>query len=214
MMFSIDLLKGKGLPEKTDLKRIGLKAVPLLIPILAVGGLAASWQHSKALLESQKAALQTHQEQMALYAEDAAAYSKTLAQINSLQGCLKDISAALAYRIQVSDLLVELVQTLPDSIFLYEMKLDRNSVVEKIQQADSADAKQRLVVRRKLNLILCGFDAQRSDPAVQEYLDRLKQSARLRSVFEQIKPTARQQGQVDNRNAVYYEIECVLKEQG
>ena len=86
-------------------------------------------------------------------------------------------------------------------------------IQEKIQQPDSGQVKQRLVVRRKLNLVLCGYDAGRSDEAVQEYVNALKQSPLLAEIFSAITPPARQQGEVDGRDAIYYEIECVLREQ-
>ena len=212
-MFSIDLLKGKGLPEKIDLKRSVLKVLPILIPVLAVTLFASAYQHDRASLQDQQQVLQNNQQQLDLYTEDVAEYNKIDSKIKGMEKCLNDISGAMIYRIQVSEVFVELVQALPENIFVYEMKLDRNSAKEKIPQPDSAEVKQRLVVRRKLKLVLCGYDGDRSDAAVQEYVNALKQSPRLTKVFTEIKPSARQQGEVDGRPAIYYEIECVLREQ-
>jgi len=212
-MFSIDLLKGKGLPEKGDLKRSALKALPILIPVLAVTVLASAYQRDRASLQDQQQVLQSNQQQLELYTEDVAEYNKINLKIKGMQKCLKDISKAMAYRIQVSEVLVELVQALPESIFVYEMNLDRNSVQEKFQQPDSGEVKQQLVVRRKLKLVLCGHNADRSDAAIQEYINDLKQSPLLTEVFTKITPPTRQQGEVDGRPAIYYEIECELREQ-
>ena len=213
-MFSIDLLKGKGLPEKTDLKRSILKALPILIPVLAVTLFASAYQHNGASLRTQQQRLLSNQQQLSLYTEDVADYNKMNLKIKGMKKCLNDISKAMAYRVQVSEVFVELVQALPESIFVYEMKLDRNAAQKKIQQPDSGEVTQRLVVRRKLNLVLCGYDAERSDAAVQEYVNTLKQSPLLTEIFTEIKPSARQQGEVDARSAIYYEIDCVLREQG
>ena len=213
-MFSIDLLKGKGLPEKTDLKRSVLKVLPILIPVLAVTLFASAYQHNGASLRTQQQRLLSNQQQLSLYTEDVADYNKMNLKIKGMKKCLNDISKAMAYRVQVSEVFVELVQALPESIFVYEMKLDRNAAQKKIQQPDSGEVTQRLVVRRKLNLVLCGYDAERSDAAVQEYVNTLKQSPLLTEIFTEIKPSARQQGEVDARSAIYYEIDCVLREQG
>jgi hypothetical protein len=70
-----------------------------------------------------------------------------------------------------------------------------------------------LVIRRKLKLVLCGYDGDQGDAAVQEYINTLKESALLSEIFTEMKPSARQQGEVDGRPAIYYEIECVLREQ-
>lgn len=212
-MFSIDLLKGKGLPEQIDSKRLVLKALPILIPALAVTLFASAYQHDRVSLQDQQQLLSSNQQQLSLHAEDIAEYNKINLKIEGMQKCLNDISKAMNYRVQVSEVLVELSQTLPENIFIYEMNLDRKSVQEKIQDPDSGEVKQRLVIRRKLELVLCGYDADRSDAAVQEYVNALKQSPVLADIFTEIKPSARQQGEVDGRPAIYYEIECTLREQ-
>ena len=212
-MFSIDLLKGKGLPEEIDPKRLILKALPILIPVLAVTLFASAYQHDRASLRDQQQLLSSNQQQLALHTEDIAEYNKINSKIKGMQKCLNDISRAMAYRVQVSEVLVELAQALPNNIFVYEMNLDRKSVQEKVQNPDSGEVKRRLVVRRKLELVLCGYDADRSDAAVQEYVNVLKQSPLLAEIFTEIKPSARQQGEVDGRPAIYYEIQCVLREQ-
>ena len=213
-MFSIDLLKGKGLPQKLDVRKSALKAVPILIPLLAMGVFAASYQRNASMLRVQRQALAGNQRQIAQYTKDVMEYNKIDTQIKGLEKCLNDISKALSYRIQVSDLLTELVQALPESIFIYEMNMSRNAVNEKIQQENSAEVKQRLVVRRQLKLVLCGYDPEKSDVAVQDYVSELEKSPLLTGLFVEMKPSARQQGEVDGRPAIYYEIDCVLREQG
>jgi hypothetical protein len=213
-MFSIDLLKGKGLPEKVDLKKSTLKALPILIPVLAVTLFASTYQRDRALLQDQQQVLSINQQQLQLHREDISEYNKMNVKIKGMEKCLDDISKAMSYRVQVSEVFVELVQTLPENIFVYEMELDRSAAQEKIQQPDSDEVKQQLVIRRKLDLVLCGYDADKSDAAVQEYVNALKQSPLLTEVFAEIKPPARQQGEVDGRAAIYYEIECILREQG
>ena len=213
-MFSIDLLKGKGLPQTFDVKTSVLKTVPILIPLLAITVFAASYQRDRAMLNNQQQTLKSNQQQIEQYTKDMAEYNRVNTQIKGMEKCLKDISKALSYRIQVSDVLVELVQSLPDSIFIYEIKLDRNAQRIKDQQEDSAEVKQRLVVRRQMQLVVCGYDAEQSDAAVQDYVNKLEQSPLLSETFVEIKPSARQQGEVDGRPAIYYEIDCVLQEQG
>ena len=213
-MFSIDLLKGKALPAKINLKKSIFKTVPLLIPILAVTLFATAYQNDRNQLQACQQTLQDQQQQIESYAKDVAAYNAIKRQAKASEKYLKDISRALAYRVQISDVLSELVGTLPNSIFIYEMNMDRKSTLQKIQKEGSAKPIQNLIIHRKLELVLCGFDADQTDLAVQEYLHRLQQSPVLSEVFSEIKHSARQQGQVDDKDAIYYEIECTLREQG
>lgn len=213
-MFSIDLLKGKELPEKIDLKKSVFKAVPILIPLLAVTLLGAAYQRDGAVLRDRQQALKENQTELKQYADDVAERNRINAQIAGKKKCLNGISTALSYRIQVSDVLTELVQALPDGIFVYEINMDRNSAKQKVQDSETDSVKQRLVVRRNLELVLCGYDTNKSDQILQDYINRLKQSELLSTIFLDIKPAGRQVGQVDEQSAVFYEIECVLREQG
>jgi Tfp pilus assembly protein PilN len=213
-MFSIDLLKGKGLPQRLDVRKSTLKAVSILIPLLTMAVFAASYQRNTSALNAQRQALAGNQRQIEQYAKDVMEYNQIDTQIKGLGKCLNDISKALSYRIQVSDLLTELVQALPESIFIYEMNMSRSAVNEKIQQENSAAVNQRLVVRRQLKLVLCGYDPEKSDVAVQDYVSELETSPLLTGLFVEMKPSARQQGEVDGRSAIYYEIDCLLREQG
>lgn len=210
-MFTIDLLKGKALPEKVDLKKSTLRALLVMIPVLALSLLAVAYNHTSASAQTLQQTLRQQQQQFEQYTGEMAEYNRTRTQIKEMEKCLQAIAKALTYRLQVSDILTELVQTLPETIFLYEIKMGRNAIEKKIQQGDKLVKK--LSVQRKLDLVLCGFDPQKSDRAVQTYLGQLEQSPLLSEIFTEIKPSARQQGQVDKRDAIYYEIECVLREQ-
>lgn len=214
MMFAIDLLKGKGLPQKLDVRKSVLKAVPILIPLLAIGAFAASYHRDTVALRAQQQALVSNQRQIEQYSEDVIKYNKVDTRIKGLEKCIKDISKALSYRIQVSGLLTELVRALPESIFIFEMNMSRDAFNKKIQQDDSAEIKQRLVVHRQLKLVVCGYNPEKSDIAVQNYVNELETSSLMNDLFVEIKPSARRQGQIDDRSAIYYEIDCVLREQG
>ncbi|MHC5017696.1 MAG: hypothetical protein ACYTFP_03765 [Planctomycetota bacterium] len=175
---------------------------------------ASAYQRDRALLQHQHETLTSNRQQLELHTNDVIEFNKINRTIKGMEKCLHDISKAMNYRVQVSEVFVELVQTLPESIFVYEMNLERKAAREKKQLPDSGEVKQQLVVRRKLDLVLCGYDADQSDAAVQEYVSALKLSPLLKDLFTEIKPPARQQGEVDGRAAIYYEIECILREQG
>ena len=212
-MFSIDLLKGKGLPHRSSPQCALMKAASFLIPVMAVMAWAASYQHDCTLAAERKADAQENQAVIEAASKDI----KTFQQVNSsaadMSRCLADLTAALTYRVQVSDLLVAFVQDLPDEIIIYEMDMDREAVMEKVKNTQNNTMEQHLAVERELKLTLCGFAQENSDQLVQNYVDRLKQSDILSTVFADIKPTAQQRGVVDGQPATYYEIECTLHKQ-
>ncbi len=213
-MFAIDLLKGKGRTGRCGLDSMAMKVVPFLIPAIAMVAWAASYQQDCAQINRQKTEIRKNQETIDLSVKPVKAYYQMNSQFAEMRKCLDAITKGLAYRIQTSDLLVELTQALPEDIFLYEMDLDRTVGMEREKNPETDEITQRLVVQRNLKLVLCGFDPVQSDNAIREYVDRMKKSGILSGIFADIKPAARQQGQVDGRSATYYEIECVLRKQG
>lgn len=214
MMFSIDLLKGKGLPRQTSLKQVVLKAVPFIIPMVAVSVFAVNVRQDNAELSALRTQVQANQQQIAKHKDEVAAYQKMNGRIKKMKSCLSDISKALNYRIQVSDMTLELVNLLPEDAFIYEMDLNRTAAQERYTEEGSGEQKNRVNVKRILKLTLCSFGTTGNDDAVQAYVNNLRQSPVFTEIVTDVKPSARQQGQVDGRSAVYYEIECTLKEQG
>lgn len=213
-MFSIDLLNGRGLPRKSSPKRTLLRGVLFLIPVMVVVACAATYQYDCAQVASQKAAIQGNQAVIEASSKDVKSYQQINSSIAKMRRCLDDLTGGLSYRIQISDLLAEFVQNLPDEIFVYEMELGRETTMEKVKDPETNETRQHLVVIRELRLILCGFDSGGNDQLVWDYIDLLKRSEILSQVFVDIKPIAQQQGLVDGRSATYYEIECTLRKQG
>ncbi len=213
-MFAIDLLKGKGTPAKRSLKKTVLRAIPFLVPVTAVVLWAGSYQQDCAEIRLQKAMVKKNQAVIDAARSDVKEYRQLKGQVAEVRQTLDTITRGLHYRIQVSDILRELAQTLPDDIFLYEIDLDRASTMQKLPKEKGKDPEQRLLVQRDLKLIVCGYDPVKSDLWVRDYVHQLKASKVLSPVFKEVKPAARRQGIVDQKPATFYEIECTLVEQG
>jgi hypothetical protein len=213
-MFSIDLLKGKGRPVKSDPKRAMLKVVPFLVPVIAMVAWAASYQQDCADIQAKKASIQKNQVIIDDAKQAVETYRRMSTQMTAVNKTLETITEGLSYRIQVTDLLVELVQTLPDETFIDEIRLDRVASMQKPSKQEGKDAKSHLLIQRKLKLTLCGFDPVQSDQQVRDYVSRLKASKVLADIFTDVKPAARRQGIVNQRPATFYEIECTIREQG
>ncbi|MCE5185499.1 MAG: hypothetical protein LLF76_05180 [Planctomycetaceae bacterium] len=212
-MFAIDLLKGQGLPQKTGMLRRILRAAGLALPLAALVLLAGAWQYDRAKLNAEKSAIVKNEAMVRQNWDQVEAYRQTSAQISRLNKQLAQVAGALNCRIQVTDLLNELLERLPEEIFFYEITLDRTSSKQKYQSEGSKEAKQRTVIRRSLTLVLCDFNTPGGDRLVQDYVAELKKSKLAGSLFKEIKTAARQQGAVDGRDATYYSIECELQEQ-
>lgn len=213
-MFAIDLLKGKATPARRSLKKTALKAIPFLVPVMAVVLWADSYQQDCAEIRRQQTQIKQNQAVIDAARGDVKEYRQLKGQIAEVKQTLNTLTKGLNYRVQISDVLLELTQTLPDQIFLYEINLDRTTQMQKLPQEKGKEPKQRLLVQRNMKLIVCGYEPAQSDLWVREYVNALKSSEMLAAVFTEIKPASRRQGIVEEKPATFYEIECTLAEQG
>jgi len=213
MMFTIDLLKGKGVPEKTDLRRSAIRAAGLAVPLAALALLGGAWRYDHLQQQQQEACIRENEQIVSTYAESLKSFRQAGARVGMLQKQLAQAGRALQSRIQVTDLLGELTEKLPGDIFIHDIRLDRSARIEKYQPEGSDKVRQRKVIGRTLTMTLCNFNTAGGDRLVQDYADALKKSERLAALFKSIAVTACQQGKADDRDATFYSIECQLAEQ-
>lgn len=212
-MFEIDLLKGKGRPQKTDLKRVVLRLIVLLIPIGATMAYAAGFQHDRITLASLHRTISDNEARLNDYAEDMRFLSDLRRQINDISLSIADIGQTLRYRIILSPALVELADGLPSDIVMREMNWRRSAQRERKVDPKTGQVRFETIVQRSLKLSLCGYDGADSDAAVQAYLAHLEAAPVLTPLVREIRPASRQQAEVKGKNATLYEIELFLKDQ-
>lgn len=213
MMFTIDLLKGKGVPEKTDIRRTAIRTIVLLPPLAALALLAGAWRCDRLQQMEQEAGIHENEQTIAQYADEVKSYRQAGARISLLQKQLGQSGRALQSRIQVTDLLRELTENLPADIFIHDVRLDRAVRTEKYQAENSEEIRQRKVIGRTLTMTLCNFNTVGGDRLVQKYADELKKSEQTARLFKTVEVTACQQGKVDERSATFYSLQCELVEQ-
>lgn len=213
LMFAIDLLKGAGIPQQSNWRQKAARTAWLLMPLAALALLTGAWSYDHSQLAQRQQAISENERLVALHKDQIRAYETASARAAELQKQLAEVAGALCTRVQVTDLFQEITQALPPEIFLYEINLDRTTNKEKYQAEGQKESRQRVVIRRSLTLVLCDFNASGNDGLVEKYVAGLKKSKLASSLFKEIKPADRQQGTVDEREAVYYYIECVLQEQ-
>ena len=212
-MFEIDLLRGNGRPQRMNLKRTVLRLVLLLIPIGAGLVYAADLQRGRSQLEALRQTAADYETQLDEYIEDMRSLSQLKGQIDSLSRSLDDIGLLLRYRIVTSAMLVELAAQLPPDIFIREFQFRRAGRRERIEHEDSGKVYFEPVVQRTLRVSLCGYESPDTDAAVQLYLSRLNASPIVAPVVRDIRTLARRHRPLNETNAVFYELELVLKEQ-
>ncbi|MEN6307429.1 MAG: hypothetical protein ABFD91_06700 [Anaerohalosphaeraceae bacterium] len=212
-MFTIDLLKGSGLPKKSRPVVVALAMVPLLIPLMGSVVLAACWQHNRTLMQTQQKVIDDNCLKIETAADDLAYYTQTNHQIFALQQQLDDVDSGLRYRMQMSELLVTITESLPENLVLTKLDLVRTDQQKKETEQTTGNARQVLVIQRMIRLNVGGAANSDTDTAAEQYIQKLQSSKSLKNVVNDIRIVARNNGQIEGRPCAFYEIECLLKEQ-
>jgi hypothetical protein len=213
MMFTLDLLKGKGVPEKTDVRRIIIRAFGLLPPLAALALLAGAWYGDHLKQSRQEAGISENKQVITQHADQIRSYGKAKSRVGLLHKQLDQTDRALQCRIPMTNLLRQLTETLPADIFIHDFRLNRAVRTEKYQAEGSQEPQQRQVIGRTLTITLCDYNTSGGDRLVQGYADELKTSGQANRLFNTVQVTACQPGQADGRDATFYNLECQLVEQ-
>ena len=212
-MYTIDLLQGRGLPPRSRPGKVALALVPVLIPLLAGILMAASWKQTGTLIAAESQRLAQEAVQIDRRRPDLDTYrliqQKTLEARHRLQG----INKMLTTELPVSPILLELVRSLPDTIFFQDIELKFKPEIRQIQDRKTRKQQSFRVVQRDLMLHLVGPSRIESDQAVDGYIQALRANPVLSGIVREIRIVSRQPGKLDDRDQVFYQIDCQLKEQ-
>lgn len=212
-MFTIDLLKGKGLPLKSKPVMVAIAVVPVLIPLLTTTVMAVCCLQNRTVMQTQNNIIQDNQQKTMTYTDDLKLYHSVNNQIAEYQTRLKQIDRALSFRIQMTPLVIELISSLPDSLTITKFDLARNQERKKETDAETGNASYVTAIQRKLKLSVGGTANTTTDQAAEQYVQLLRNSKSLTDLFSDVQIVSRSNGTLDGRNCAFYEIECNLTEQ-
>lgn len=213
-MFTIDLLKGNGIPLRSSPRRAALRTLPFLLPILLALGVVGEIFYNRTLLITGQDHLQRMQAQITKARQDVVAYEQMLRTIQETRQRLREVARALDRHTQWSDVLATLASELPQEIAIRELELKRSATRKKASdKANPEKLVTRIQVRRVLEITLYGPPSGRTDQAVEQYLDRLGASPVVAPMIENIRIASRYEEDIDDQRSAVYKVECLCKSQ-
>ena len=213
-MFTIDLLKGTGIPLQSSPGRTVLRAVPFLVPALLVLGLLGHYAYNQTLLGTKQENLERMQARITKVRQDVAEYERTVGNIEETRHHLREVTRALGRHTQWSELLTALANELPENIAIQQLELKRSATRKKAADKNNPEKiVTRTQIQRVLEITLYGPPVARTDLAVEQYLDRLGISPVVAPMIEDIHIASRTEEDVDDRPAAVYRVECLCKSQ-
>jgi len=212
-MFTIDMLKGRGLPEKRSPKGImvgvlGL-AVPVIIAIIVFG-----------MYLSNAIAISVNRQEIANYRKKTDSLSKNMEEQKSFQrqkeainAVLSEVSSSIDRHTQWSDVLVTVARSMPDSMVLDKLEAKQEFVKKRVPKKDDPDTKMEIIVPvRSLCIRVSGKSETDCDIAVRNFSEKLRVSDVLGPRLKNIGVSKYNVPEGRARDVVSYEIDCTFKE--
>lgn len=210
-MFTVDLLKGQGIPPKTGPEGIAIAVVTVAIPIIVAIAMFGFHLRNKAIISIKKQEIVKCQAKIDKLS-DAVELQQSLEKEKIVYAnSLSEVKSSIKRYTQWSPVLAILVENMPDSVVLTNLEVGQRSVKRKVPKEDDPRKMVEIDVLVKiLQLIVSGSPQSNCDQAVKDFRDRLRSSDFLKSKLENISVSQTSET-LEGQDVVFYEINCVFK---
>lgn len=210
-MYTIDLLKGEGIPIRSRPGGIALACLIVVVPLLLGLAMTSIYLDGQVVLSIQKQ--QLSKLEAASEALSKAVTRKDLLDQEKSQASARlcDIKTALDGYTQWSQILATLVESLSDTLVLTRLEARRDTVRVKVPAKEDPARKIEVSVPvRALKLSVCGQQVATASQAVRNLQEELRSSPTLGPLLDTI-TVSQNTAMLDSQKAVLYELECVFK---
>lgn len=209
--YTIDLLKGEGLPIRSRPGGIAFACLVVVLPCLTAFGAVSVYMDSDivvAIQKQQAKRLATAVETLADAVRKKEALDREKAEAVRV---LSDVKAALGGRNQWSPILASLVESLSDTLILTKLEARRDTVRIKVPAQDDPTRKiDTSVPVRALKICVCGKDKESSSEAVRRVQENLRSAPAIGPMLDTI-TVSQDATTLDGQEAVLYELNCMFK---
>jgi len=212
-MFTIDLLKGKGVPAKTCPEGVAIVVVAFAVPLIIALVMLCGFLRNRIVISIQTGAIANYDEKIIQLADAVQLQKSFENEKNTVNSLLAEVASNISGHIQWSPVLVTLVENMPGSVFLTQLDVKQDNVKVKMPQKD--DPKkiiETMVPAKTLQMSLLGSSPAGCDKEVRDFRDRLGAAipAASRQPLEDIK-VAQQVAKFEEKDAVSYKIDFIFK---
>jgi Tfp pilus assembly protein PilN len=212
-MFTIDLLKGQGIPARSRPEGIVATAVTVVLPVAIALTMLGIYLSNRVVINIQKKEIAGYEKKIAGLSDEVKVHKNYEKQKSEVKQRISETADAISDRQQWSDILVTIVENLPDSLVLERMAVESRPTKVKITDPKNPKKKKnKTVMRRSLLLTFGGSAGEVSNRQVQAFRDKLKVSKVLGPQVEDI-PVSQRVEMADGREVITYEMKCILKPQ-
>ena len=207
-MFTIDLLKGHGVPIRSGPKGIAVAAVTFAVPVITAIVMLGCYLQTTIVMSMQKGHIANYETRIEEFSEAMELQESHLQEKDDINNRLSKVSSSIGKHIQWSPIVAEVVGNMPDSVALVSLVVKQRLVKRKVPSADNADEMVEVTVPAR-TLQVNVYARLHSDRSIEirDFRDNLRFSPLLEQKLENIR-VSQKAGRLDGRDVVFYEINC------
>lgn len=208
-MFTIDLLKGEGLPAKGRAQRMAVAAIASAVPVVLAIAMFGFYLHNRVSISIQNGEI-TRQKAKTAELSEAVELQKSLEREKVVYGtCMAEVKTAVGMQTQWSPILEIIVASMPDSVVLTALEVKQTTVRKTVPSKDDPETTISVSVPVPTLQMSVAAMAQ-SDNAIRSFRDKLRSSVVLGPKLENITVSQRAD-KLGGLDVVSYEINCIFK---
>jgi Tfp pilus assembly protein PilN len=210
-MFTIDLLKGQGIPIKSKPGGIVFAVVVTVIPIIFAIAIIGFYSNNEIIISIKKQEIARCEAEINKLS-DAVELQESLEKEKIVYGdCLSEVSSSVSRYNQWSPVLVTLVENMPETVVLTGLEVKEDSVRKKVPKKGNPQEMVDINIPvRTLRMSVSDSSQHNSDEAVRDFQDNLRSSSLLGPLLENI-VVSQESEMLEGRDVASYEIDCVFK---
>ena len=210
-MFTIDLLKGAGLPEKGKARNMAIVAVASAVPVVAAIVMFSVYLHGRVDISIQAGKIAKWKANTDTLS-DAVTRQKELERDKALYGaCMAEIERAMDRHTQWSPILTTVVSNMPESVVLTALEVEKRLARMKVPtKEDPEKTKDVSIPVPTLKMNVAATPQSDGDKDVKDFRSRLLASAVLGPKLEDI-TVSQKADKLNGLEVVSYEINCLFK---
>lgn len=211
-MFTIDLLKGQGVPAKSRPEGIAAIVVTISVPLAVAAVMFGSFFVNKIDISVTKNKIEHMQKELdsGIISEAVKKQIALEEETKILSGSMSEVTDAITYQTQWSPFLEAIVKNMPQSVVLKAIDVKKdNKKIKKVKEGKKDETIEVTVPIRILHLSLTSNQQSNFDQVVKSYRDSLLADPAVGPKLEDIK-VAQEYDKVGDKNVISYEIYLVF----
>jgi Tfp pilus assembly protein PilN len=210
-MFSIDLLKGQGLPVKTKPLGIAIFVATFAVPALVAILLAGYYVRNQVLISVRMQKIVSFENQTKKLADALKLKESFEKDKTAVNTCMADVGDLLHGHFQWSPVLVTLVENLPDSVVLTNLEIKKTTLRKKPAKGETVKKGDIAIPVRTLKMRVSASPSSNSELEVRSFREKLRASKVLGPKLDDIIIASQGHDTLDGRDVVCFDIDCVFK---